>query len=92
MGETHVTFASEKSNLYKYIFRKLEGKRPLCRTRGKLNLFKCTERGKEVVDSLNLVRDKNQFWAVVRFIYCLSNYPIPRTKFRQWKIKNMNTN
>jgi hypothetical protein len=74
----------EKSNSYKYFFRKLEGKRLLRRRRGKLNLFKYTKRGKEVMDWLNLARVRNQCWTVVRFIYCLSNYQILRTNSAQW--------
>jgi hypothetical protein len=88
MGEKHVTFMGEKSNSYKYFFRKLEGKRLLRRTRGKRKLFKCTKRGKQVVDWLNLARDRNQFWIVVRFIYCLSNYWIFRTNSGQWSWLN----
>ena len=69
----YVTFMGQKSNSYKYFFRKLEGKRLLLRTRGKWNLFKCTKRGKEVVDWLRigtivgLLWDLFTAWATIRF-------------------------
>lgn len=54
----------EKSISNKYFFRKLEGKRPLPRTRGKWNLFKSTKRGMEIVDWFNFARERNQCWDI----------------------------